>query len=274
MAPAGADPPVPPGAAPHAGVGAPATLYVIPGSHACRTGMLLLEHKGIPYRTVELMTGPHPQLVRMRGFAGSRKPLRMIDGRPTRMSAAMDRMGTVPALRIGEERVQRNMEIARFLERRQPEPPLFPEDPDRRAAVEEAERWGDEPLQMAARRIVLAAGARSLDELARRGGSGRLGALLANNEPQRMIAARIATRVAFRVGGGKDRELIAALPPMLDRVDGWIEAGVLNGERLNVADLTIAPSLALLDYRLDLREQLRGRPCYALMERVLPWPSG
>jgi hypothetical protein len=37
---------------------AQATLYVIPGSHACRAGMLMLEHKGIAYRTVELSRRP------------------------------------------------------------------------------------------------------------------------------------------------------------------------------------------------------------------------
>jgi hypothetical protein len=60
---------------------------------------------------------------------------------------------------------------------------------------------------------------------------------------------------------------------MLDRIDGWVAEGVLNAERLNAADLVIAPSLALLDYRLDLREQLRPRPCFALVERLLPEPA-
>jgi hypothetical protein len=32
----------------------------------------------------------------------------------------------------------------------------------------------------------------------------------------------------------------------------------------------IAPSLALLDYRLDLRRELRARPSFALVERLLP----
>jgi glutathione S-transferase len=250
-----------------------ATLYVIPGSHACATGRLLLAHKGISHRTVELPTGLHPELVRLRGFRGSPKPLRMIDGSPTLVSRAMDRMGTVPALLIDGRRVQRNLEIADFLEDLRPEPPLYPADAARRATVLAAQRWGDEPLQMAARRIVLAAGARSLDGLAFRGGDGRLGALLAHNEPQRRIAARIATHMAFRSGRGRDVSLIEELPEMLDRVDGWVEEGILNGESLNAADLTIAPSLALLDYRLDLREQLRGRPSFALVERVLPEPS-
>jgi glutathione S-transferase len=196
----------------------------------------------------------------------------MVDGRPTRMSATLDRMGTVPAMRIDGERVQRNREIARFLDRLQPQPPLLPPDAGQRRAVEEAEAWGDEHLQMIARRIVLAAGARDLDELHRRGGQGRLGALLAHHDLQRTIAARIAATSTFRAAAGQDRRLVAELPAALDRIDSWIDAGVLNGERLWAADLIIAPSLALLDYRLDLRPGLRERPLYALLERVLPEP--
>jgi len=251
-----------------------ATLYVIPGSHACKTGMLALEHKGIHYRTVELFTGLHPQLVRMHGFRGTPEPLRMVDGKPTRMSALMDRFGTVPALRIGGERVQRNMEIARYLESRQPEPPLFPEDPVLRAKVEEAERWGDGELQMAARRIVLIAGARNPAELHAAGADGPLGALLSGSALHRRAIANVAARTVFSAGGEREREQIAALPAMLDRIDAWMGEGVLNGERLYMADFVIAPSLALLDYRLDLREEVRGRPGFALVERVLrPAPS-
>ena len=36
----------------------------------------------------------------------------------------------------------------------QPEPPLFPEDPALRMAVEDAERWGEEVLSDATRRIL------------------------------------------------------------------------------------------------------------------------
>jgi hypothetical protein len=32
-----------------------AKLYVIPGSHPSRTGMLMLERKGIPYKRIDLM---------------------------------------------------------------------------------------------------------------------------------------------------------------------------------------------------------------------------
>jgi glutathione S-transferase len=249
----------------------PATLYVIHGSHACAAAKLMLDRKGIGFRTVALPTGLHPQLVRLHGFPGSRKPLRMVDGHPTRMSALLDRFGTVPALRLGSERVQRNHEIARYLDRLVPEPPLFPAAPAERAAVEEAEAWGDEPLQMLARRIVLAC---PLAGLPARGGHGRLGALLAGNDLQRDIGAKLASRTTFRVNPDTERGLLAQLPAALDHADRLVAEGVIGGEQPNVADMMIAPSLALLDYRLDLREELRGRACFAIVERLLPEPPG
>jgi glutathione S-transferase len=248
-------------------------LYVIPGSHACRTAMLMLEHKGVPYRTVELPTGTHGMAVRLHGFPGHRKPIRSVDGKVGPMLGLMDRMGTVPALRIDAQKIQTNKEIALYLERSRPQPPLYPADPELRRAVEEARMWGDEQLQMTARRAVLAGGEEGLGALHMRGGSGRLGALLAGNERMRKIVSGIAARQVFGAPAGRSSELREELGPMLDRVDGWIEEGVLNGEHPNVADFTIAPSLALLSYRLDMREELARRPLYALIERLLPEPA-
>lgn len=250
-----------------------AKLYVIRGSHACAAAKLMLERKGIGYRTVELPTGLHPQLVRLRGFPGSPKPFRMVDGKPTRMSAMLDRLGTVPALSIGSAKVQGNNAIARHLEQIAPSPPLFPADPGRRTAVEEAEAWAGEPLQMFARRLVLVAGARSSEELSERGGRGRLGALLAGNGPQRRLCATLAARTTFRADAGAERRLLAELGDVLDRADGYLAAGVIGGEEPNVADMMIAPPLALLDYRLDIRDQVRVRPSFAVVERLLPAPA-
>src|SRR2546423_583572 len=81
--------------------------------------------------------------------------------------------------------------------------------------------------------------------------------------PRRPTARRLGIRLAahfFRAGGGAEQELLASLPAMLDRIDGWIEAGVLNGDRLYAADYMIAPSLALLSYRRDARAEIDGRP--------------
>src|SRR2546423_7097214 len=91
----------------------------------------MLEHKGIQYKRVDLISAVHKPLLRTLGFAGA----------------------TVPALRIDGRRIQGTRVISRALDELRPSPPLFPADPGRRAAVEEAERWGDEVLQPVPRRL-------------------------------------------------------------------------------------------------------------------------
>src|SRR5881227_478151 len=152
-------------------------LYVIPGSHACRSAILMLEHKQVPYRRVDVVTLTHPLAVRLRGFdaggetrtAGARRTL------PIRIG---DLLGTVPALACDGERVSTNHQIARFLDRRNPEPALLPADDEQRRDVEVAERWANETLQMAARRIALAWAVRDTAALPGRTADGRMGHLL------------------------------------------------------------------------------------------------
>jgi len=248
-------------------------LYVISGSHACRSAMLMLAHKQVSYRRVRLPTGLHPMLVRALGFPGHKAPIRTVDGGTGRTLALLDRMGTVPALRWGSERVQTNRRIARFLERVVPEPSLFPSEPTHRRAVEEVEAWGDEVFQMAARRLGLTGSLKGLDNFRDRANSGRLGPLLSPNERVRVLAARGVTSVAFQANAEAERQLVRELPALLDQIDGWIATGVLNGPELNAADFVIAPSLALIAYRRDLRADIEARPAGALMERVLPEPA-
>jgi glutathione S-transferase len=246
-----------------------AKLYVILGSHACRTGMLLLEHKGIAYERVVLPTGLHPVALRVVGFSGNPTPFRRAGERRAPLLGALDRMGTVPALRIDGQRIKTNREIARFLDGLRPDPPLFPADPERRRAVEEAEAWGDDVFQMAARRMGLVAALAGGAGLVAKGADGRLGPLLWRNTTMRVHAIRAVQRV-FAADERAEMELRAALPGMLDRIDGWIEGGVLDGERLYAADYMIAPSLALLTYVRDMRPEIERRPAQRLVDRVLP----
>jgi glutathione S-transferase len=249
-----------------------AKLYVILGSHACRTGMLLLDHKGIAYEVVELPTGLHPLAMRVLGFGGNAAPFRELGDRRGRMVGVLDRLGTVPALRMNGDRVKTNRDIARHLDRLQPDPPLFPADPDARREVEEAEAWGDDVFQMAARRLTAAASMHGPGALHNDGGDGRLGPLLWRNARVRSAGVGMVRRT-FGADERGEAALRAQLPAMLDRIDGWIAAGVLNGEALTAADYMLASSLALLTYVTDLRDEIAGRPARALVDRLLPEPE-
>jgi glutathione S-transferase len=251
-----------------------AKLYVILGSHACRTGSLLLEHKGIEHERVVLPTGLHPLMLRLRGFSGNPAPFREVDGRHPRMVASADKMGTVPALKYGGQRVKTNRRIARFVDELRPDPPLFPTDPDRRAAVEEAERWGDEVFQMTARRLTLAAAVKGPDAVVARGAEGRLGPLLWHSDRVRAAGTWMLGRFVFPAGSRAEAELLQALPEQLDHIDALIDGGVLHGPQLYAADFMIAPSLALLTYSRDLRPEIESRPAIGLVDRILPEPAG
>jgi glutathione S-transferase len=247
-------------------------LYVIPGSHACRSAILMLEHKQVPYRRVDVVTLTHPVVTRLHGFdaggetrtAGTRRPP------PLRFG---DRLGTVPALAADRQRVSTNRGIARFLDEHHPDPPLFPADPERRRAVEEAEGWANQTLQMAARRFALTWAVRDPQGASRAGADGRMGYLLYRRAFLRRLIIPSIGRLIFAADRGAERELLADLPGMLDRIDAWIADGVLGGAQPNAADFMVAPSLALILYRPDTLPLLEGRPALELVDRLLPEPA-
>jgi glutathione S-transferase len=232
----------------------------------------MLEHKQVPYRRVDVLTLTHPVVARLHGFnaggetriAGTKRTL------PIRLG---DLLGTVPALDADGRRASTNHQIARLLEERHPEPPLFPSDPEQRRAVEEVEHWANETLQMAARRIALAWAVSDPSGAARKGADGRMGHLLYRHELARRLITPMIGRLVFAAGGAAEHELLAELPAMLDRVDAWIAEGVLGGEQLNVADFMVAPSLAVILNCPDVVALMEGRPAMELVDRILPEPA-
>jgi glutathione S-transferase len=233
--------------------------------------MLMLEHKRVNYRRVDVITLLHPVVVRLHGFdAGGQT--RTAGGRRTLGLRIGDHLGTVPALAVGEERISTNRGIARFLDDRHPEPPLFPADPEQRAAVEEAERWANEALQMDARRIVAGAMLRDPSGFSRSMADGRMGYLLYRHALMRRLIVPKILRQIFAAGPTTERQLLDELPMMLDRIDAWIAQGVLGGPQLNAADFMVAPSLALILYRPDVLPLFEDRPALELVDRLLPEP--
>jgi len=219
-----------------------ATLYGIPGSHAVRTGELMLEHKEIEFRRVNFPPGSHRVMVRLMGFKGDRVPaVKFEDGR----------------------RAQGTRELPRVLDELVPEPRLVSDDP----RVLEAEGWADDVLQQWARRMVASTGSRDPDALAERGADGRLGRLLTVHERPRRFVARMVL-VAFRVTKEQQHDDRERTGEILDRVDAWIADGVLNSHQLHSADFAVASSLALVEYIVALQPELQRRPLWGLLERV------
>jgi glutathione S-transferase len=224
-----------------------AKLYVIPGSHPSRTVMRMLEIKGIPYNRVDLMPVISKARLRATGFDGI----------------------TVPALKLDGRKIQGSRDIARELDNVQPVPALLPADPEQRAAVEQAEAWGDETLQPVARRILWNALRRDRAPLASYSEGARLGVPIGlavkTGGPLVALSARFNEATDENV-----RADLAALPGMLQRTDDWIAEGVLGGEDLNAADLQIGTSVRLLMTLQDLRDAIASRPAGELAMRAAP----
>lgn len=222
-------------------------LYVIPGSHPSMAARLMLEYKGVDHRRVDLISALHKPILRLLRFNGA----------------------TVPALALDGRRIQGTREISRALDELRPEPPLFPADPARRAAVEEAERWGDEVLQPVPRRLAWWAmrrdrsGVRGFLEGARLGLPVGLAAKTAR--PLIWLSARLN-----RADDAAALADLAGLGAILDHVDGLVAAGVLGGDAPTAADFQIATSVRLLMCFDELRPAIESRPAGSLALWICP----
>jgi glutathione S-transferase len=222
------------------------TLYSLELSHPSQAARLMLERKGIEHEVKDLFPGGHPTQLRLAGFRG----------------------GTVPALKINGRKIQGSTHISRVLDELQPEPGLFPADPDRRRAVEEAEAWGEQVLQPVPRRV-FRWGASHSNEM-------RLWMVRDMGMPAPALAARVQKPLAVAFARMADastdrvRADVARLPATLDRVDALIAEEVIGGVEPNAADFQIATCLRVLISYDDLRPQVEGRPAGALALRVLP----
>jgi glutathione S-transferase len=222
-------------------------LYVMRVSNPSAAAVAMVRHKRIPHRVVSLMPGMHPFLVRLAGFE-----------RPT-----------VPALEIDGRKVQGSRAISRFLDELSPDPALFPAEPAQRAAVEEAERWGERILQPVPRRLF-----RYLlltTEEAR---------LWMAREVMRLPAGRLlqgpfmpVIRQLARVSHADEetvRRTLRDLAGLLDRVDALISDGTIGGGRPNAADFQILASVRVLLEFEDLAQLLEGRACAPAARLLYP----
>jgi glutathione S-transferase len=228
-----------------------ALLIGVPASHPTVAAELMLERKRIEVDRFDLVPGLH-KLVLRRAFPG----------------------GTVPAVVLDGQRLQGSRSISRALDALVPEPALFPGEPDRRAAVERAELWGDLVLQSLVRRLAWAGLKRDRSTIRTFLEDARLGI------PTGLAVATAAPVVALcaRLNHASDRSArrdLAALPGLLDRVDELVGRGVLGAEDgPGAADYQVATSIRLLMAFDDLRPAIEARPAGGHALRVVPQLAG
>jgi len=223
-----------------------ARLYAVPASHPSACVEAALRVKGLDYRRVDLIPLLHKPRQRLRF------------GRPT-----------VPGVVLDGERVVGSRAILRRLDELQAQPPLYPPGGPGRERVLEAERWGDEVLQDATRRITYG-GLRHHPAALR---SYLAGARLALPAWALTLTRGPSIALGARLNGADEetvREDLRSLPGWLELIDEWIAAGVLGGHEANAADLQIGSSLRLLLTLSDLRPLFGERPGARLAERHFP----
>jgi glutathione S-transferase len=226
-----------------------AKLYGMSISHPAQAARAMLEHKGIDYELASIQPGSQPVVMRLAGFRGR----------------------TVPALKIDGRRVQGSLQISRALDDLKPDPPLFPAD--RRAAVEEAEAWGERELQPLPRRF-FRWGAAHRQHV-------RHWFAETANVPAPAVAAAAFVPVGryfaylSRANEENTRAGVARLPEVLDHVDALISDGTIGrADEPTAADFQIASTVAVLHGMADLHDFVDGRPGADLAKRLFPRVRG
>jgi glutathione S-transferase len=217
-------------------------------SHPVLASRMALELTGVPFEAHDLLPGLHGIIVRAKGFPA----------------------WTVPALVFGDRKVQGSLAIARELDRVAPEAGLFGDDPQRRRAVEDAERFGHDALQPIARRVFRWAGAH--DNAVRAWMAREVVGVPAPSVAGYALKPVMVFfgRVVSNADNAQVRRDLTSLPGLLDRVDALLADGTIGGEGPNAADLQILTSIRLLMAHQDLCPAIAPRPCGEAALRLIP----
>jgi glutathione S-transferase len=199
----------------------PPVLWHISFSNYNEKARWALDYKGVPHRRREAPIGLHP-LWAWRLGGGRTFPLLMLDGRA-----------------IGD-----STRIVDELERRHPDPPLYPADPSERARALALEDFFDEELGHDVRRIAMDAVRRDrrfAAETALPHASG----LRRRAFEIALIPMGLAVRRYYGVNRSSVEQAWRKVGAAIDRFERELQpSGYLVGERFTVADLTLAALVA------------------------------
>lgn len=198
------------------------TLWHVPISHYSEKARWALDFKRVPHTRRAVLGGFHPLITAL---------------------VTRGKHQTVPALSIDGEGIGDSTKIIAELERRFPDPPLYPADPEERRRALELEEFFDEELGPCLRQVAyhhLTADPRALRELT------LMQTPWATERTARFfmpavttfLDARFSVRSAEQAEAGRAKMLAA-----LDRLEAELDRGggeFLVGDRFGVADLTAA----------------------------------
>jgi glutathione S-transferase len=226
-------------------------LYWMSISHPSQVARKMLDLKGVEYELVNVAPMNQRIHLRLAGF----------------------RAGTVPALKLDDRRIQGSRQIARVLDERWPEPPLFPAGTEMRRRVEEAERWGEEQFQPIPRRLFRYGVARNpeLRNWVMRGQRVPVPGLAARAiRPVVEWYVRTVEADGRRASEESVRADLRALPALLDNVDRLLDDGTLTLDPPNAATLQIMASVNLMGRFADLAQLVASHACATPARELFP----
>jgi len=195
----------------------------------------ILEHKGLPYTTVEY------------------------NGLRARKAKGLTDVGKLPVLDYDEERVQDSSDIAAFVQARHPEPSLYPSDPLLRARVHFWEDWADESLywfEIYLRFMYPEARARAVALLAE--GRPAFERVLLGRVIKGMYAKKVAAQGLGRMPAKRVEEKFLAHVDNLETLlakQRW-----LVGDARSLADIAVQAQLAEIARTSHLADEIAKRP--------------
>jgi glutathione S-transferase len=226
-------------------------FYGFSGSHPCEAVYAAARYKRIAFRTVEVPPALHRIIMRVK-FGGTRVPAAVIDG----------------------HKVQGTSSIFLALDNVETERQLYPGDPEDRARVIAADRWGAGAFQDVGRRLIWSHLSRSPETVR---------AWVESSSPPgrerdfKVFMAPYMAQVAKFGNRATDEQVqkdLKHLPVLLDRVDELIAEGVIGGDEPNAADFQLLSSIGMWSHMQALRPAIVSRPCGIAAMELFPRYTG
>lgn len=218
-------------------------LHVLPPSHPCMTVRAALDLKGLEYEVVTLDMGKHGSQVEELYGEGNR---------------------TVPGMFVGDEAVHGSTAILQRLEELVPDNPLYPDGIA--GEVREAELWADGHLQDLGRRLPWGALHFRPESMGTFGGAGPL-------DPAGVDFAMKFIHSTWKYHGitaARLAEDLSTVPEMVERIEGFAERGLIDGEDPTAADLQIGSTVRVLLTVGDLHPAFEGSAAERIARRLFP----